>query len=150
MFRLSGTMMLSLMTRFERREEQNQVAFVGWFRVEYPRYRNLITLPSFGENIGRFRMRRLKQMGLTPGWPDIFIAVPNELETIKYFPGGKASVIKYYVHGLFIEMKSENGVLTQEQKEMHRQLMLMNYKVHVCRTIEAAKTITSSYLSNLS
>lgn len=115
--------------RKSRVEEQNQVAFVAWFRTQYPQYANLLTLGSFGENIGERRMARLKQMGLTPGFPDLYLAFPTE-----------------HYHGLYIEMKKKNGKVTAIQKKIHELLKEQGYAVHVAYYWLEAKDVLNDYL----
>jgi hypothetical protein len=113
-----------------KEEESEQVAFVGWFRVQYPHYKALINIVSIGENVGPRRMARLKKMGLTPGWPDLLLAIP-----------GPRSL------GLFIEMKSKKGRLHGGQPEIHSKLIEQGYKVTVCYSFEDARNVTKEYLS---
>lgn len=116
--------------RKNRVEEQNQMVFVDWFRRQYPRYAKLLTLGSFGENVGKIRMARLKQMGLTPGYPDLFFAMPN-----------------HFCLGLFIEMKTKTGKASEEQLEIHSLLRGQNYEVHICRSFEDAQRTMIWYLN---
>lgn len=117
--------------RKSRIEEQNQVAFVTWFRLQYPQYKKLITIASFGENIGEKRMARLKQMGLTAGFPDIVIQVARFYR-------------EAWVAGLFIEMKTKKGKLSEAQKEIHS-LLSNQYLVKVAHSFEEAQAIVADY-----
>lgn len=75
---------------------------------------------------------RLKREGVKRGVPDIFIPVPKG----KYF-------------GLFIEMKSKNGKLTDEQKFWIEMLNELGYKAIVCKGFEEARDAVLEY-GNLS
>lgn len=114
-----------------KEEQQNQIAFVSWFRTQYPHFKRLITCPSFGENIGPRRMCTLKKMGLSPGMPDIAIFV-----TTNSYPG------------LLIEMKSNKGRLTESQKSMHLELTNQGYKVLTCWSWDEARKATKKYLND--
>jgi hypothetical protein len=129
-----------------RIEEQHQVAFVAWFCLQYPQYAKLLTLGSFGENVGERRMARLKQMGLTPGFPDLFLAVPIEI----YEPLNtkKKSYCYSRLNGLYIEMKTKRGKISPEQLEMHKLLREQNYKVDVCRSWHEAMESILVYFGN--
>lgn len=116
-------------------ECKHQRAFAKWFRLQYPPYAKLITLPSFGENIGAKSMCRLKHMGLTPAWPDIFIAVPKRLSDSK----------PATAFGLFIEMKTQGRKPTKEQLEMHNLLRSQGYQVDVCHSCDEAISVTRGY-----
>ena len=66
-------------------------------------YCKLFHIPVFsipnGANVDARNRKRLKEEGLLPGVPDLFIPVPC---------GDK--------HGLFVEVKSQTGYLSKEQK----------------------------------
>ena len=113
----------------QKEEEIHQVAFTRWFRLQYPKYKDLMTLGSFGENVGSWRMGRLKQMGLTTGYPDLVFYIPRSLK-----------------HGLFIEMKSKIGQVRANQKAVHALLEEMNYSVKVARSWDEAKIYVKEYL----
>jgi hypothetical protein len=135
-----------------REEEQNQVAFVSWFRYQYPAYRELLTFASFGENIGPKRMARLKQMGLTPGYPDLFLAVPKRIEHHKFkrrLGVGMEEFIEFeFFGGLFIEMKSKKGKPTPHQLHIHNILRERHYIVKIAHTWEEAKEIVIDYFGD--
>ena len=134
-----------------RDEEHHQVALVDWFRKQYPKYANLLTLGSIGENVGSRRMARLKQMGLTPGYPDLFFALPKKIEHHKFDrhlgEGIKEFIEVEFFAGLFIEMKSEKGIVSSHQKEIHELLRKHHYKVEVAYDWEEAKQIIENYLA---
>ena len=99
-----------------------------WLRAFYP---DLIVaaIPNGGTRKAREAIK-LKAEGVLAGMPDLFIA-----EIVGNF------------HGLFIEMKSEGGVLSQEQKKIHAQLLLRGYAVQVCRSFEEGKIAVEKYLA---
>lgn len=74
--------------------------------------------------------RLLKLEGMTAGVPDIFIAFPSDP-----------------FHGLFIEMKSEKGRLTEAQVVMLDRLAQQGYKCAVCYGWEEAKNVIITYLN---
>lgn len=118
-------------------EESNQIAFVSWFRLQYPKYKKRITLPSFGVNIGPVRMRKLKKMGLTSGYPDIFIAVPRMLSVFDYSCG------------LFIEMKAKGEKAMAHQLEIHNELRESRYIVEICYSSDEAIKVTKEYFKDV-
>lgn len=119
-----------------REEEVNQVALVQWFRRQYPKYADLLTLASIGENVGPRRMARLKQMGLTPGYPDLMLCLAKDGD----FYEGRPSI-------LFIEMKTKKGRVQPNQTAIHNQLRERHYQVEVARSWEEAKEIIQNYIS---
>jgi len=73
---------------------------------------------------------RLRELGLCPGEPDLFFAIP---------------VSPY--HGLYIEMKTQGGRISPIQKEVHDDLREMGFLVMVCWTSNAAIAAIQSYLT---
>lgn len=71
-----------------------------------------------------------KLSGLTPGVPDVTIAIPTASHP-----------------GLFIEFKVKGGRLTPEQKEMIADLIDRGYAVHVCYSFEEAQDVLINYLA---
>ena len=74
----------------------------------------------------------LKKEGVVPGIPDIMIASANGS-----------------YHGLFIEMKTESGMMSESQLKIKEKLESDGYKVEVCRGWDAARQITESYLNKI-
>jgi hypothetical protein len=130
------------MTRFrdEKKNNQNelkhQIAFVEWFTYNHRKLRRLLTVSSVGDNIGSDKMAKLLKMGLTPGWPDLFLAVPKRLDENK----------PIICPGLFIEMKDIDGRLSAVQKEIHQELKGQGYQVSTCQGWDEAKEVVEEYL----
>ncbi len=74
---------------------------------------------------------KMKREGLTPGIPDLFFPIPNQ---------------KY--HGLFIEMKTKNGKLSDNQKIWIDLLNKQGYLAIVCYSSSDAIKEIDSYLNN--
>lgn len=134
--------------RKSRVEQQHQVAFVAWFRKTFPDYAKLLTIASFGENVGEMRMAMLKGMGLTPGYPDLFLALPKMIRHIVKDGELEKVVSADFFAGLYIEMKTEKGTVTPKQRDIHALLRQYNYKVEVCRSFEEAKDAVDFYISS--
>ena len=123
-------------------EDSIQVSCVSWFSVAYP---ELARLLHHSANEGKRTTRivhthagtrvvctggaRLKAMGMQPGFPDLFLAVPRR-----------------GMHGLFIEMKSATGRLEPSQREMLALLSEQGYATAVCRSLDEFQDVTDSYL----
>ena len=74
--------------------------------------------------------KRLKEMGVKSGVPDIAVCVPNQ---------------RYA--GLYVEMKRESGGrLSESQKEWLRDLADLGYKAISCAVADAAKKAIVEYL----
>lgn len=114
-------------------EESTQKILVSWFRRFHRSLADYLTLASWGENIGARRMAQVKAMGLTPGYPDLFLALPTP-----------------HHGGLYIEMKTKTGTVSKVQKVIHEKLRSQSYKVEICRSYEEAVAVIEDYLKNTS
>ena len=74
--------------------------------------------------------RHLKQQGVKPGVPDLCLPVPRGL-----------------YHALYIEMKTETGRLTPEQKYWGEQLKAQGNMWEVCHGWQSAVRVLEWYLS---
>lgn len=89
----------------------------------------LIHIPNQGHNPRS--MVHLKRMGLRPGVPDYFLAVPR---------GSSA--------GLWIEMKSDVGKLSPNQAVFSALLNASGYLCVVCRSAMEARDVIENYLKS--
>lgn len=119
-------------------EMREQKAFAKWFAAQYPTCKDFLTVASFGENIGARRMKRLKDMGLTPGWPDLFLAIPKRLNE-------NSPII---CPGFFIEMKVKGGAVEPHQQKIHEKLRSVGFRVDVCWSCDEAIDSTKDYLKD--
>ena len=111
-----------------KEEEQIQRSFVYWFRKTYS------NIPIGMAPITKLSPRqgaRMKALGYTKGWPDIFIPIPRRSWG-----------------GLFIEFKSPKGKISEVQKIMLKGLHDLGYQNAVCRTVEDAITVVRMYLKS--
>lgn len=111
-------------------EHQEQVALLQWWNLQAPlQWRKRLTaFPNAGKRsviMGKY----MKQEGLQPGMPDLFLAIPTKEH-----------------HGLFIEMKRKTGGrLSENQKAMIDNLQ-PDYKAIVCYGFEDARVAICQYL----
>ena len=89
----------------------------------------LMHIPN-GGNVGARNGANLKAMGVRAGTPDYFLA----------YPSGK-------YHGLWIEMKSETGRVSPEQKTAIEVLGKQGYLAVVCRSTDEARLTIEQYLT---
>jgi hypothetical protein len=116
-------------------ESRIQQRCVEWFRYSFPR----VLIASFpnGVYIGGTPVQRarrwnlLKAEGAMPGIPDLMICMPS---------------MKY--HALFIEMKTEKGKLSENQKIVHAMLINEGYAVKVCRSFEEFTITIKKYMES--
>lgn len=111
-------------------EHHHQVLTVAWFRAQYPKLASLLfAIPNGGQR-NPATAAILKAEGLVAGIPDLFLAIPSGA-----------------YHGLFIEMKTPNGALSQAQKRIHPLLVEYGYQVGLARGYDAAKALVKEYLN---
>jgi hypothetical protein len=100
-------------------EDNLQKACVTWFRLQYPGIAPLLfAIPNGGRRNAR-EAARLKSQGVTPGVPDLFLAIP-----IHGSPG------------CFFELKVGKNTLTESQKQMHEMLNQRGYICFVIRSLD--------------
>lgn len=108
-------------------ETQEQKQLIQWCRTD-PRYQYLFHIPN--ETVGgQGWIIRNRQLGVKSGVPDLFYPVPM---------GG--------FHGLFIEMKTKTGRVSQEQKKWIAALETFGYKCVVARGWEDARQALEEYV----
>ena len=105
-----------------------QATLMDWARLmenRWPALQLLFHVPNGGAR-GKAEAGRMKRQGVKAGVPDLVLPAAR---------GG--------YHGLFIELKTETGRPTPEQKEWIRALSEQGYAATVCRGLdEAIETIT--------
>jgi VRR-NUC domain len=110
-------------------EDNIQAACCRWFAYEYPGIK-LIHTPNGGHR-NALEAARFKRQGVTPGVPDLFL-----MKSANGF------------HGLFIEVKSETGKLSEYQKEMLAYLDSMQYKTAVIRSVDEFIKVVNEYFKS--
>lgn len=110
-------------------ESADQIALVRWFKIQYPAFKDLLVSYPAGLNLGVTQRVRARAMGLKAGMPDLQLLIPT-----KHSPG------------LFIEMKTKKGTLSDVQKEFHEILLSQNYTITVCKGFEEGMAAIKNYL----
>ena len=105
-----------------------QVALVEWLRFQWPDV--LFTIAPNGMKLSIGVAVKIKRMGYNKGTPDIEI----------FEPRGK-------YHGLFIELKTPDGVVSPDQRRWETALVWRGYMVAVCRSINDAQETIETYLN---
>ena len=110
----------------ERDEQIKLVKYLKWNKI--PHY----AVPNGGSR-NPIEAKNMKAEGVSAGVPDICIPVPNK---------------KY--HGLYIEMKRQNGGrVSEKQKEWIDRLNQNGYLAVVCRGFDEAKEVVESYMKEI-
>lgn len=103
-------------------EHEEQVNFVRWFRLQFPRVM-IFAIPNGGDRHAAVAAK-MREEGVTPGIPDLFI------------PDWR----------LFIEMKRrKGGRVTPEQKRVMEHLELAGYTCAVARGFDEAMDIAMEH-----
>lgn len=110
-------------------EHAHQVTLLNWFDLTYPQYKGFIfAIPN-----GGFRHKavaaKLQIEGVRSGIPDLFLPVASG-----------------QYHGMFIEMKTEKGRATENQKLWIDRLLSLGYLAVVCKGWRDAANQVSEYL----
>lgn len=113
-------------------EDEEQAFIVSWAKVnegQYPELKLLYHIPNEGKRSGR-EGARMKRLGLRRGVPDLCLPVARG---------------KY--HGLYIELKAQDGRASQEQNEFIADLILQGYFARICYGADEATELIKLYLS---
>ena len=112
-----------------------QSACVKWFRYQHSDIKDLLFsipngIPLANKNVRTKIYKKLKEEGLQPGVPDLFLAVGSSI-----------------YNGMFIEIKSKKDRLRKKQVDMIRALEQQNYKCVVVRSLDEFMEVIKEYLS---
>ena len=114
-------------------EAQEQTTLFQWAGIMYgkwPELRLCHAIPNGGSR-NPIEARHLKEQGVKPGIPDLFLPCAR---------GG--------FHGLYIEMKRrKGGRVSIEQKKAIIALREQGYRVEVCAGWEAARDVIMEYMN---
>jgi len=114
----------------QHRESKLQIACVNWFSAEYSHLKDLLLAIPNGGKRSKVEAGIMSAEGVKRGAPDLLLAVPF---------GGYP--------GLWIEMKVENGRVSEDQKRMQDRLVQQGYAVAVCWTLEEFMNDVNNYLT---
>jgi hypothetical protein len=126
-------------------ERQEQDALIRWCRMmvetnQEPRLR-LLRCGFEGLRLSMGVRMQMKRQSVSKSWPDIFLSIPFEVEPFGY------PIALYEYCGLYIEMKRlKGGIVSDDQKKMHKLLRAQGYKVVVCKGADAAIAEIKAYL----
>ena len=115
-------------------ENQHQMFVIKWsqqaaIRSKWPELKLLFHIPN-ERHCTPQQGKNLQRMGVKRGVPDLCLPVPRGA-----------------YHGLYIEMKTEKGTATDDQKWWGDQLKDQGYMWAVCNGWESAVRLLEAYLS---
>ena len=112
-------------------EHEEQKKLFQWAKAQsakHPQLTMMFAIPNGGQrNI--VTATKLKAEGVKSGVPDIMLAFPSK-----------------HAHGLFIELKSANGKVSENQREWLGALSSSGYQCNVCYSFDEAKKVIEEYL----
>jgi hypothetical protein len=114
----------------EQSEHKIQADCIKWVRaraVTSWRFSLFFAIPNGGPR-NAITGSRLKAEGVTPGVPDLFLPLANDEH-----------------HGLFIEMKTPSGNVSDAQLDIHETLRQRGYRVEVIRSFDEFKHVVLGY-----
>lgn len=116
------------MTRSEHDEQATLFRWALFARPRYPELALLFAIPNGGQR-HKAVAARMKAEGVRAGVPDICL------------PVARAGF-----HGLYLELKTSAGTVSNAQREWLRALARQGYRAEVCKGWLAAKAVIEDYL----
>jgi len=115
-------------------EHEEQATFVDWLQLAHPDVL-FHSIPNGAQFAGDLKRRvqqinKLKAEGLLPGTSDLLIAEPRGI-----------------YHGAYVEMKSERGTLSENQRWFLAEAEKRGYYTIIAHGFETAKEMAETYLS---
>lgn len=112
----------------EAREQEALFAWAEYMQTKYPELKWLYHVPNGGSR-NKIEAVNLKRQGVKAGVPDLCLPVAR----------------KNY-HGLYIEMKSAKGKVSEKQEEWIDALLKNGYLAIVCHSFTDASNLITQYL----
>ena len=122
-------------------EHKEQCSVIQWARLNeviWPCLKYLFSIPNGGKRNIRTAVR-LKAEGVKAGVPDLMLPV------VRYQNVDRGLVL---AAGLFIEMKSAKGKMTDSQNEWRDYLIKAGYQHFVCYNAGEAIDVITDYLAS--
>lgn len=111
-------------------ESKIQIACVNWFRAQFPMY-VIYSVPNGGKRT-RVEAGILKAEGQLSGVSDLVVMFGN----------------KEY-HSLYIEMKTEKGRQSENQKAFERKCKIFKFKYVICTSLEEFIHEVNNYIKSI-
>ena len=113
-------------------EHKIQCACVRWFRLKYPKFRNILFAIPNGGRRDAVTGAKLKEEGATSGVSDLILLRSNR-----------------FYGALAIEMKKPGGYQSPAQKEWQKEVEAMGNKYVVCRSLDEFMKVVTDYLNDV-
>lgn len=122
-------------------EHKIQCACVKWFAYQHPELAGLLFAVPNGGARSKATAGKLKAEGVTAGVADLILMVPC-IVPCKHDKGWVNET-----HALCIEMKTQKGHQSPEQKEWQAKVEQYGYKYAVCHSLDEFIETVEKYLS---
>ena len=113
-------------------EHKLQCACVRWFRLKFPKLRNILFAVPNGGRRDAVTGAKLKEEGATSGVSDLILLRSNR-----------------FYGALCVEMKKPGGYQSPAQKEWQKEVEAMGNKYVVCRSLDEFMKVVTDYLNDL-
>lgn len=113
-------------------EHKIQCACVRWFRLKYPKLKNILFAVPNGGRRDAITGAKLKEEGATSGVSDLILLKSNR-----------------FYGGLCIEMKKPGGYQSASQKEWQKDAEANGAKYVVCRSLDEFMKVITDYLNDV-
>lgn len=113
-------------------EHKIQCACVRWFRLKYPKLKNILFAIPNGGRRDAITGAKLKEEGATSGVSDLILLKSNR-----------------FYGGLCIEMKKPGGYQSPAQKEWQKDAEVNGAKYVVCRSLDEFMKVVTDYLNDV-
>ena len=113
-------------------EHKLQCACVRWFRLKFPKLRNILFAVPNGGRRDAVTGAKLKEEGATSGVSDLILLRSNR-----------------FYGALAIEMKKPGGYQSPAQKEWQKDAEANGAKYVVCRSLDEFMKVVTDYLNDL-
>lgn len=113
-------------------EHRIQVACVRWFRLKYPKLKNILFAVPNGGRRDAVTGARLKDEGATSGVADLILLRSNRS-----------------YGALCVEMKTADGIQSESQKDWQKEVEAMGNKYVICRSLDEFMKVVTEYLNDM-
>ena len=113
-------------------EHKIQCACVRWFRLKFPKLRNILFAIPNGGRRDAVTGAKLKEEGATSGVSDLILLKSNR-----------------FYGGLCIEMKKPGGYQSPAQKQWQKDVEANGAKYVVCKSLDDFMKVVTDYLNDV-
>lgn len=123
-------------------EWANTIRYGGAFGMQLGNF--LIAIPNGGKRKITEAIR-FKKEGVKKGVSDLFLAIPIVISLVDMKTFSSVEGFSK-VSGLWLEVKTKNGKVTEEQSQWGDNMMLMGYRFEIVRSIDEGIQAIKDYL----